>query len=342
MTKKRKLQSHSSDTPVPNKKLRSEPWDQQALGNGTSSSCSSNGTSQLMPTLPPITATMSKAVFTHQSLTGNKSRFHDQSASYERLEFLGDAYIELMASRLVWDRFKDLPAGRLSQIRETLVKNETLGEIVVRYGLDKRLSAAPDVRCNAKKWAKVKGDLLEAYVAAVVSTDKDVGGPGYKAAEHWLHQLWTQKLGENFREKPPDMNAKDALSRRVVSRNVRLEYTEEQPMEQLDGGQQTFFIGAYLTGWGYENQLLGKGQSLTKTGAGNLAAVNALQNPLTEQIAEQKRAYDCQTKLGSENGKVVTKSTEARNSATQEESARRERELVEKKRSMFMRTEVET
>jgi ribonuclease III len=342
MTKKRKFQDDSAGTPVLSKKLRSEPRDQQALGKGILPSSSSNGRSQKMPALPPITAAMSKVVFTHQSLTGNKSRFHDQSASYERLEFLGDAYIELMASRLVWDRFKDLPAGRLSQIRETLVKNETLGEIVVRYGLDKQLSAAPDVRLNAKKWAKVKGDLLEAYVAAVVSTDKDVGGPGYKAAEHWLHQLWIQKLGENFREKPLDIKAKDALSRKVVSRNVRLEYTEEQPMEQLDAGQQTFFVGAYLTGWGYKNQLLGRGQALTKTGAGNLAAANALQNPLTEQIAVQKRTYDCQTKLGSENGKVVPESTEAENSATQEESGRRERELVEKKRSIFMKTEFET
>jgi ribonuclease III len=288
-----------------------------------------------LPALPPISAELSKAVFTHRSAVPGKDVMN-QSASYERLEFLGDAYIELMASRLIWDKFKDLPAGRLSQIRESLVKNETLGGITVMYGLDRRLDVARDVRCNPKYWAKVKGDLLEAYVAAIVLPDEGMGGAGFAAAEKWLHQLWIPKLEGMVEEKAPAFNAKDMLSRKVVSRGIKLEYLNERPVKQLEGGKQTYFVGVFLTGWGYDKRLLGSGQDLSKFGAGNLAAANALRTPLIEEIAEKKREFDEVTRRRREEGDVTDPAIDSQ--ATRERITQ-ERERVEKNRGMFMSSE---
>ena len=91
--------------------------------------------------------------------------------SYERLEFLGDAYIELIASRLIFERFVQLTAGQMSQLRELLVKNETLGEYSKAYGFDKRLEAGAiekmmeDSRSSGgkgnKAFNKVMGDVFE-------------------------------------------------------------------------------------------------------------------------------------------------------------------------------------
>lgn len=220
----------------------------------------------------------------------------NQSASYERLEFLGDAYVELIATRLIWDMFPDLPAGRLSQIRELLVKNETLGEIAVKYGLDEQIRVGADIKTKPKQWAKVKGDVIEAYVAAIVLDDNKMGGAGFTAAETWLHQLWVPKLDGVLGEKLPNLKAKDALSRKVMSRGVKLEYLEMRPMKQIQGGTQMYFMGAYITGWGYKAKLLGQGEGVNKTGAGNLAAENALQNPLIDEIAKKKREFDEMTK----------------------------------------------
>ena len=271
----------------------------------------------------------------HQSALPNKDNM-SQLASYERLEFLGDAYIEVMASRLIWEKFKKLPAGRLSQIRELLVKNQTLGEIATKYGLDTQITATTDARSNPKLWTKIKGDLIEAYVAAIVLPDKEMGGAGFASAEKWLHQLWMPKLEGIAEEKMPNGNAKDALSRKLVSRGVTLEYLEERPMEQLREGQQTYFIGAFFTGWGYERQLLGRGRALNKSSAGNLAADDALQNPLTTTIARMKKDHDEKMKSGSEVRNVTGKV--ASEPDTQERSTR-EKELLEKKRNMFMSTE---
>lgn len=332
MTKKRKLDGQQPDWPDSSKMQRSNYGRQQAGAKKRPTSLATD-----LPDLPPLTADMSNVVFTHQSAVGNKAN-QAQHASYERLEFVGDAYIELMATRLVWDRFKDLPAGRLSQIREMLVKNETLGEIAVLYGLDKQISATPDVKNNPKLWAKVKGDLLEAYVAAIVSVDDEVGGTGYVAAEKWLHQLWHRKLGDTISEKPPNLNAKDALSRKVRGRGVELEYREERPMKRLDGGQQTYYMAVFLTGWGFDKERLGRGQGLNKTSAGNLAAEVALQNPLTERAAEKKRAYAEGMKGHRENGAAMGDTVKSEAPEIQDRTTR-ERKMVEKKRSMFMSTE---
>ena len=328
MTKKRKSANDLVDS-SPNKKTRCDNGAQESTATKL------DQVSTSLPSLPPISQELSKSVFTHRSAVHGRDVMN-QSASYERLEFLGDAYIELMASRLIWDKFKDLPAGRLSQIRESLVKNETLGSIALMYGLDRRLAVAHDVRSNSKHWAKIKGDLLEAYVAAIVLSDQGMVGAGFAVAEKWLHQVWNSKLEGTLEEKAPDLNAKVELSRKVVSRGIKLEYLNERPMELLEGGQQTFFIGVFLTGWGHDKRLMGRGQALNKTAAGNLAAANALRNPLIDDIVERKRKFDeANEERRRKEGSV---DPEIDNQATKERMTR-ERGRGEKKRCMFLSSE---
>lgn len=98
-----------------------------------------------LPAIPPITPALGKAVFTHQGMAPvHSSHSHTpqtqpQEMTYDRLEFLGDAYIEVVATRLIWGSYASLPAGRMSQIRELLVKNDTLHEYAVQYAFDKRI-----------------------------------------------------------------------------------------------------------------------------------------------------------------------------------------------------------
>lgn len=337
MANKRKSGNHSPNLQASSKKIRYDQACRKHVGERKFASVHDTGPSTSLPPLPPISPAMAKSVFTHQSKVSYKDDMN-QSASYERLEFIGDIYVELMATRFVMDQFKDLPVGRLSQIRESLVRNETLGEIAVKYGLDKRLTAPAEVKNNPRQWTKVKGDLVEAYVAAIVSADDEIGRTGFATAENWLRQLWTLKLGNTLLEKTPNLNAKDVLSRRITSRGVKLEYLEERPMKQLNGGQQTYFIGVYITGWGHEKKHLGSGQGLSKTGAGNLAAEEALQNPLTEEFAAEKRKYDERIRSRQEPEEEVNGNAVSGNHGKHERLTR-ERQAVEKKRNMFMSTE---
>ncbi|KAG9970387.1 hypothetical protein KCU72_g24649, partial [Aureobasidium melanogenum] len=71
-----------------------------------------------LPTLPQVPdGPYSRAPFVHKS-----SSQHDRTSAvgdmtYERLEFLGDAYLEVIATRLIFSRYPHLAAGRQAQIR---------------------------------------------------------------------------------------------------------------------------------------------------------------------------------------------------------------------------------
>jgi ribonuclease-3 len=65
----------------------------------------------------------------------HKSASRDPLASNERLEFLGDAVIELVVSDFLYRRYPDVDEGRLTQVRSALVSRRSLGAIGVAGGL---------------------------------------------------------------------------------------------------------------------------------------------------------------------------------------------------------------
>lgn len=239
--------------------------------------------SDFVPRLPPITdSSLEKAVFTHPGVGNN------DGATYDRLEILGDAYIELMATKLVWERFRELPSGRISQIRESLVKNETLSEFASKYGFDSKALVPRDYLGQPKRWIKTKGDIFEAYVAAVILSDTV---NGYKVVEDWLTALWTPQITTTGAQ-TICLNAKEALAKKIMGKGIELRYVDEYPPIQLEGGKQTFFTGVYLTGWGWNNSHLGSGQGPNKAIAGDQAARQALQNEkLISEITSVREAY---------------------------------------------------
>jgi ribonuclease-3 len=257
--------------------------------NGSHNPCQTTSQkTEPLPTIPPISPELEKAVFTHQGLAGMHTHPTTQEMTYDRLEFLGDAYIEVMATRLIWGSYKSLPAGRMSQIRELLVKNETLNEYALKYDFNKRLKAQEFQREDPKRWLKIVADVFEAYVAAIILSDPV---NGFKSAEEWLVQLWQPKL-KDVKATAPNLKAKEELARKVMAKGVKLHYRDEAPMEQLKGGMQTYFIGVYLTGWGWENLHMGSGTGLSKVAAGNEAAATALENKsIIEQITVKRNKY---------------------------------------------------
>lgn len=176
------------------------------------------------------------------------------------------------------------------------MKNETLAEYAMAYGFDKQARGLnPEVHKGAGKiWTKAMGDIFEAYVAAIIMSDPQ---QGFQNAEAWLVSLWASKLTTGT-AKPSsgtqmaNLNAKPELAKRVLGRGIKLEYRDEKAKEIRREGKTLFSVGVYLTGWGWEGQHLGSGTALSKQEAGHLAAVDAMQNPLTERVNAVKREFD--------------------------------------------------
>lgn len=254
------------------------------------------GKAPQLPPLPPIRdRTLTSVAFTHPACVHGTSTSKFNS-SYDRLEFIGDAYIEVVATRIIFSRFPQLPAGRLSQQRELLVKNETLAEYALAYGFDEKASLPDDIRVpgkNSRKiWTKTMGDIFEAYVAALILSDPQYG---FQTVEAWLGALWEPKLSSHRPQdtEMADLKAKENLSKKILGKGIKLDYREEAPREEIKGeGKIVYHIGVFLTGWGWENMRLGSGKGLSKQDAGAGAAKDALANPLSAQVASVKREFD--------------------------------------------------
>lgn len=268
----------------------------QRLSNSTKVLPPYTGHPSTLPPLPPILSeSLSLVPFTHPGYLGgsNSSKLH---SNYDRLEFLGDAYIEVIATRLVFTHFPNLPAGRLSQHREMCVKNETLAEYALAYDFDKRARIPFNIdKADRKIFIKTMGDIFEAYVAAIIMSNPE---SGFQTAEAWLTALWQIKLSPRqpkpgFETQTVDPDAKTSLAKKVLSKGIKLEYKEEAPPKQIrNQGKIVFHMGVYLTGWGWQNQHLGSGSGLSKSEAGAVAAIEALKNPLTEQVNAIKKEFD--------------------------------------------------
>ncbi len=88
--------------------------------------------------------------------------------SYERLEFLGDAVLELAISHSLWLHYPSLPEGGLTAFRASLVKRETLATIAQQHGLGRfvRLGRGEQQRGGETR-ESILADTMEALLGAV-------------------------------------------------------------------------------------------------------------------------------------------------------------------------------
>jgi ribonuclease III len=105
-------------------------------------------------------------VFTHASWAD------DRSASYERLEFLGDSVLELAIARAVFDRFGEASEGRLAKIRAHVVSRQSCASVAKDLRLGDRLidyagEVPTDELQRISRSRNVLAAVLEAAIAAL-------------------------------------------------------------------------------------------------------------------------------------------------------------------------------
>ena len=87
---------------------------------------------------------------------------------YQRLEFLGDAVLEMAISRILYYELPSVDEGRLTRLRAELVREETLFQIAQRLNLGRyiRLSMGEE-RSGGREKPSILSDVVEAVIAAV-------------------------------------------------------------------------------------------------------------------------------------------------------------------------------
>lgn len=150
--------------------------------------------------------TLLQTALTHPSYGRERHTQH-----YQRLEFLGDAVLEMAVSRYLYTHHPNLDEGQLTRFRAALVCEETLCEAARQFNLPHymRLSYGEE-RCGGRGKASIIADILEAVIAAIYLDG------GVDAA----FELAYRALGPKLNAEPEDViDAKSTLQELLQQEN---------------------------------------------------------------------------------------------------------------------------
>ncbi len=126
--------------------------------------------------------------------------------SYERLEFLGDAVLELVVSTEIYDRLPSLPEGELTKIRSQLVCRDSLADAARSLGLgDFVLLGKGEEATGGRSRDTILAAVFESLVAAVYLDQ------GYAGARAFVLEKLAGPVDEACRLGAPRENPKSAL-----------------------------------------------------------------------------------------------------------------------------------
>ena len=188
----------------------------------------------------------------------------------ERLEFLGDAVIGLIVSRLLYERYPNEDEGFLTARRAALVNRDALAAIAIQVGLDRYLLLG---RGEADAGGAARPSLLAATFEAVAGAI--FLSEGITTTRGWLRRLFAAQLDQTGAGEPPK-SAKSRLQEWMQARQHRKPHYVLLSTTGPPHGQ-TFSVAAVADG---ERLAVGEGSSRQR--AEEQAAASALAGLLTE------------------------------------------------------------
>ena len=103
----------------------------------------------------------------------------------ERLEFLGDAVLNLAVAHLLYAQLSNFPEGDLSRVRANLVKQETLHQLALKLDIAASLKLGEgELKSGGQRRPSILADALEALIGAVYLD------AGFETAEKLVHGLF--------------------------------------------------------------------------------------------------------------------------------------------------------
>jgi ribonuclease-3 len=103
--------------------------------------------------------------FTHRSYLNESD---SSTESNERLEFLGDAVLELLVSKFLYLNFPDKPEGELTVLRAALVRTTTLAEVAQKLGFGMLLKMSKgEEQTGGRDNTGLLANTFEAVIGAI-------------------------------------------------------------------------------------------------------------------------------------------------------------------------------
>ncbi len=212
---------------------------------------------------------------THPSVTAEDPEL----AHYQRLEFLGDAVLQFLSSRILYSNFPDADEGTLTRMRSVCVSEKPLSDAVFGMGLEKYVLLTSGMeKTGGRKLRSIACDVYESVLAAIWTDG------GEEEAMRYVERT----IGEALRH-PPDVT-KDAKSRlqEYLQRDGEVHISYEETGEEGPPHDRIFHMEVRLNG-----KPLAQGSGRTKHAAQQQAAEEALkqlERKTTEGIQDAPEA----------------------------------------------------
>ena len=101
--------------------------------------------------------------FIHESYSNEKGI----RESYERLEFLGDAVLDLVVSEFLYQEYPRLTEGQLTRMRANYVCKKALHTYSIEIGLDKYVKLGMGAELTRREMDSVVSDVFESFIGAL-------------------------------------------------------------------------------------------------------------------------------------------------------------------------------
>lgn len=122
-----------------------------------------------------------KQALTHSSYA-NEQKIK-KNGDYERLEFLGDAVLELISSEFLFKSHPDMPEGKLTKLRSSLVCEPALAQCAKEIDLGSyMLLGKGEEATGGRKRDSITSDVMEALIGALYLDG------GFQTAYKFIHK----------------------------------------------------------------------------------------------------------------------------------------------------------
>ncbi len=202
---------------------------------------------------------------THSSYVNEQRSRGIRLVSNERMEFLGDAVLELLVSEHIYKNYKKYAEGKLSVLRRHIVCERSLARLASDLNLGEYLHLGNGEEVDCRQQPRVLADAMEAVIGAIYLDSLSVGSDRYREV---ILRLLEPLFEDNARRVAPDY--KTALQQLIEQDgSATLEYRTVH----TDGPEHAkrFTVEVRVN-----NNLVGMGEGKTIKAAQMSAAFSAL------------------------------------------------------------------
>ena len=203
-------------------------------------------------------------LYLNESLTHSSA---NSEVNYEKLEFLGDAVLRLIASDFIKNKYPYMKVGERSELRSQLVSDEWLEKVGNKINIKSVLVIGKQTVKDKSAKATIQAEATEALIGALYESLSIL-----VPIKDWLIPFW-EDTSEEVLADPHKKNYKSALQEWTQRKGLSIPTYQTTEIDKQHDNPKRFFCTVYI-----KNRSIAKGWGKSMKQAEKDAASKALKS----------------------------------------------------------------